>query len=99
MRANRLRFSHFALAALLGLWDGTAAKPAVAANPPNIIVILTDDQDLGSLDFMHLTHELIARQGTTFNNHFVPLSLCCPSRATILTGLHAHNQQHGLHPR
>ena len=60
---------------------------------PNIILILTDDQDLGSLDFMPRTRNLIARQGMTFTNHFVPLSLCCPSRATILTGLYPHNHE------
>ena len=33
-------------------------------------------------------------EGTTFANSFVSLSLCCPSRATLLTGRYAHN--HGV---
>src|SRR4051812_36833014 len=61
---------------------------AVQTAHPNIVFILTDDQELtlGSLDFMPRTRALIAAQGTTFASHFVPLSLCCPSRSTILTG-------------
>lgn len=78
---------------LLGSLGGSDA-PSKAPRP-NVILILTDDQDLvlGSLDFMPRTRDLIARQGLTFTNHFVPLSLCCPSRATILTGLYPHNHK------
>ena len=36
---------------------------------------------------------LLADQGTTFVNHFVSLSLCCPSRTSILRGQYAHNTQ------
>ena len=63
--------------------------------PPNLLFILTDDQDLllGSLDVMPNVRALIAAKGATFSNHFVPLSLCCPSRTTLLTGLHAHNHR------
>ncbi len=62
---------------------------------PNIVFILTDDQDLllGSLDAMPHLRELLIDQGTVFSNAFVPLSLCCPSRATILTGRYTHNLQ------
>src|ERR671919_3229315 len=60
---------------------------------PNIVLIVTDDQDLllGSLDFMPAVRNQIGAQGLTFTNDFVPLSLCCPSRASILTGQYAHN--------
>lgn len=69
---------------------------AAASTPklqPNLILILTDDQDLSSLAYMPRTLELLGAQGMTFRNHFVPLSLCCPARATLLTGLHAHNHK------
>jgi arylsulfatase A-like enzyme len=79
---------------------GGAAPPGVAvpaagatARRPNIVLILTDDQSLGSLAYMPRTLDLLARQGVTFANHVVPLSLCCPSRATILTGLYPHNHK------
>jgi N-acetylglucosamine-6-sulfatase len=68
---------------------------AVQSTRPNIVFILTDDQDLVlvSLDSMPRTRDLIAEQGLTFASHFVPLSLCCPSRSTILTGQYPHNHQ------
>ena len=78
---------------LLASLAGGAAPPKAPAQRPNVILILTDDQDLGSLAFMPKTRDLIGRQGMTFANHFVPLSLCCPSRATILTGLYPHNHK------
>lgn len=31
------------------------------------------------------------RSGTTFRRHFIADSVCCPSRANILTGLMPHN--------
>src|SRR3954453_12301762 len=66
-----------------------------AGSRPNVVFILTDDQDLllRSLEFMPQTRGLIARQGMTFEADFVPLSLCCPSRSTILTGLYPHNHR------
>ncbi len=71
------------------------AAGAAATPQPNIVVVLTDDQDLllGSLDHMPRVHELLSEQGAFFTNAYVPLSLCCPSRATILTGRYAHNLQ------
>lgn len=84
-----------ALLLLILLIGGLGALPTGAATRPNVVFILTDDQDLvlGSLDFMPRTRDLIARQGLTFSHHFVPLSLCCPSRSTILTGVYPHNHK------
>jgi hypothetical protein len=60
---------------------------------PNIVLILTDDQDLhmNSMDYMPLTRELIADQGTEFTHHFCTNALCCPSRVTLWTGKSPHN--------
>lgn len=58
---------------------------------PNVIVIETDDQTVEQMRVMTKTLDLIGRRGTTFDNSFVSLSLCCPSRATFLTGQYAHN--------
>jgi N-acetylglucosamine-6-sulfatase len=71
------------------------AEPLAAAARPNVVLILTDDQDLdlGSLQYMPLLRALVGDAGTTFSSHFVSLSLCCPSRATILRGQYAHNHQ------
>src|SRR5262245_6170354 len=69
-----------------------AGETAVAA--PNIVVIMTDDQDdSGSITTMPAVQEL-AKNGVTFRNSFVDFPLCSPSRATFMTGQTAHN--HGV---
>ena len=78
-------------ALLLLLW---LAAPATAAARPNVLVIETDDQTVADMAAMPYTRAQIGGRGTTFANSFVSLSLCCPSRATLLTGLYAHN--HGV---
>ena len=76
-----------------------SAGSARAAGPqphPNIIVITTDDQSLSMLsgEYMPKTFKQIAEPGATFFNAVVTTPLCCPSRATMLTGQYAHN--HGV---
>ena len=59
---------------------------------PNIVIIMTDDQDdMGSMSVMPKTRTLIGNEGLTFTNSFVDFSLCCPSRASFLTGQAGHN--------
>ena len=72
------------------LVEGSTLAPPGA---PNIVLILTDDQDVqsGMLPYMPHLQELLVAQGTTFPNNLVPLSLCCPSRTTILRGQYPHN--------
>ncbi len=63
----------------------------------NILVIMVDDLDVGSLkislehDLMPNLQTFIVDRGTDFTNSFVTTSLCCPSRATLLTGQYSHN--------
>lgn len=81
--------------AAVGALNGAASPgKSNAANPPNVLVFMTDDQTLESMRVMPNVKTLIADQGVTFNNSFVSYSLCCPSRATFLTGQYAHN--HGV---
>ncbi len=74
-----------------------AASPGQAAAipaTPNVVVIETDDQTVESMRVMHNVNSLIGDQGVRFQNNFVNFSLCCPSRATFLTGQYEHN--HGV---
>jgi N-acetylglucosamine-6-sulfatase len=79
---------------LAGAGSVGLTKGAAHAAPkprPNIVVIETDDQTAEEMRVMRYTQSLLGAQGTTFDNSFVSLSLCCPSRATFLTGQYAHN--------
>ena len=75
------------------LWTGDGASGVEGARP-NIVVIYTDDQDAGSLEFMPSVQQQLVARGTSFANSFVTTPLCCPSRASFLTGRYAHN--HGV---
>src|SRR5262249_13857570 len=71
--------------------SGCAVPQTSESAKPNIIFILTDDQDLESLAHMPRVQALLVKQGLTFKNAFVATPLCCPSRASILTGQYPHN--------
>ena len=53
-----------------------------STNLPNIVMVLTDDQDvfLDAMTPLVKTKSLLAEQGTTFSNAFVNTPICCPSR-------------------
>lgn len=88
-----------AIAAVTASWSYRSSfRDAVAlAQPvarPNILVIMTDDQDTQSMRFLPSVEEHIGRHGTTFLNSFAVQPVCAPSRATFLTGQYSHN--HGV---
>lgn len=60
--------------------------------PPNVLVVVTDDQR-GGLPVMPALREWM-QEGTFFPNAYATTPLCCPSRASIMSGLYAHN--HGV---
>jgi N-acetylglucosamine-6-sulfatase len=80
--------------AVLAAFPASASTSSEAATPrprPNIVVVMSDDQTVESLRVMTNLNELLARQGATFANSFASFPLCCPSRATFLTGQYGHN--------
>jgi arylsulfatase A-like enzyme len=60
---------------------------------PNVIVVMTDDQSNDMLGLGGVVNRIGGR-GTTFRNSYASFPLCCPSRATLLTGQYSHN--HGV---
>jgi len=60
---------------------------AAAAGRPNVVLILADDQPCNSLWAQPNVQRLLIAHGVKFTNAFVSSSVCCPSRASILTGL------------
>lgn len=93
---------HFSLAALL------FASAVFAADKPNIVFLISDDQrydalscvqkeqgDKGRFPWFKTPHiDRIAEGGVRFRNAFVVNSLCSPSRACFLTGKYSH--QNGI---
>jgi N-acetylglucosamine-6-sulfatase len=72
--------------------DGTKGSVrGPASNGPNILVVMSDDQDAASLGQAMPRTKRLARTGTTFTNFVVTTPSCCPSRATFITGEYGHN--------
>jgi N-acetylglucosamine-6-sulfatase len=70
---------------------------AATARKKNIIVFLTDDQDVSTLEqrrYLPKIHEHLVDEGTQFTNFFAPVSVCCPSRVSLL-----RTRQFGSVPR
>ena len=94
---NHIGFRHGVFGSLSFLLFSLATPAASFAAPaglrPNILVIMTDDQshDTVSSQFMPITKAEIADEGLTAANFVMPTALCCPSRASFLTGKYQHN--------
>jgi N-acetylglucosamine-6-sulfatase len=76
-----------ALTTILG--PGASAEGSLRP-PPNIVVVLTDDQRWDTLRYMPNVRRLLVRRGMAFQNSFVSNPLCCPARASLLTGNYSH---------
>jgi N-acetylglucosamine-6-sulfatase len=63
-----------------------APEEIKAGTQPNIVLIVTDDQNRVDLRWMPQTRELLGGHGVTFTRALSPDPLCCPARAELLTG-------------
>ena len=80
-------------AALASGGASSTARGAVQEQP-NVVVLLSDDQTTEEMRYMPEVRRLIGRAGATFETNMTNWPLCCPSRATMLSGQYAHN--HGV---
>ncbi len=78
---------------------GLLGSGSVAA-PPNVVLIISDDQAWTDYGFMGHSHiqtprlDRLAGEGLCFTRGYVTVPLCRPSLASMVTGLHAH--RHGI---
>jgi N-acetylglucosamine-6-sulfatase len=65
------------------------APAAIASTPPNILVVMSDDQPYWTVDQMPFISSLDGLEpfGVLYDNY----ALCCPARASFLTGLFSHH--------
>ena len=82
------------LALIAGLAAIYSSAAWAATTRPNVVVILTDDQRWDSLWAQPNVQSLLVAHGTNFRQGFDENPLCCPARATILTGKYSHT--HGI---
>ncbi len=67
-------------------------QEAKATPKPNIIVIMTDDQQTDLMGkYMPNVRDRLQKRGMTFEKAYVTTSTCCPSRAGFLSGMYTHN--------
>lgn len=74
-----------------GVREATASAQQRADERPNIVIIMADDMRVDDLQYMPRTRRLLGGEGVTFANSFSPYPLCCPARASFLTGQYTHN--------
>ncbi len=76
--------------ALIGSQQGTASSsvPLHPDSRPNVVVVVSDDQSMQTEPFMR---NIRGPAWTRMRNAYINTSLCCPSRATILSGLYSHH--------
>lgn len=100
LRSRRNKLVTFASLAVLAATVATLGSPhqggasdraTAAKKRPNFVVLMTDDQTVRDLRTMTKTRRLISRKGVRFKRSYVSYSLCCPSRASYLTGRYPHN--------
>ena len=64
--------------------------------PPNVVLILSDDQHWRDYGFMGHEHletpalDRLASESLVYPRGYVPTSLCCPSLASLITGRYPH---------
>ncbi|HCB00835.1 MAG TPA: hypothetical protein DEP19_00485 [Anaerolineae bacterium] len=92
MFKNKYKFFQLFMVGIFIL-SACQAIPRFNDERPNFLIIVTDDQRFDTMQYMPNTQALIFDQGVTFERGYVTTPFCCPSRASILTGMYAHNHQ------
>ncbi|HEX2032426.1 MAG TPA: sulfatase, partial [Actinomycetota bacterium] len=67
--------------------------PRGARELPNVLLVVTDDQPVGTFEVMPEVRRWFIEGGTLFTSAYATTPLCCPARASILTGRYAHNHR------
>ena len=94
-----MSLSHRFVVACGTCWIATALVAPAPAGPPNVVLILSDDQHWADYGFMGHGQlrtpalDRLARESLVFPRGYVPSSLCCPSLASLVTGRYPHEHR------
>jgi N-acetylglucosamine-6-sulfatase len=93
LRSGAAAFAVLATLAPLAVVTANESQGARQTTRPNIVLVVTDDQTLAAFNARTMPYTVgnVAGPGTTFNNTIATNPLCCPSRATMITGQYSHN--------
>ncbi len=78
-----------------GLYSARAQTP----KPPNVVLIISDDQGWNDYSFMGHPHirtpriDRFASQSLVYTRGYVTVPLCSPALASVMTGLYAHEHR------
>jgi N-acetylglucosamine-6-sulfatase len=90
--AWRVLVCFFALVFVTAGCSGSDKKSTASESKrPNIVFLLTDDLDVSELAYMPNVKRLLTDEGVDFSHFYISVSLCCPSRSSILRGQYSHN--------
>ncbi len=70
--------------------DGPVVRSGERARPPDVVLILTDDQRPDTISRMPTVRKQLRAQGVRYPRTVTPTATCCPSRSSLATGLFAH---------
>ncbi len=91
--ARVLRGCAAALVVVLLASSCASTRPSTSGGTrrPNIVFLLTDDLNVSEMAYMPNVARLLTAMGVSFTRYYVSVSLCCPSRTSLLRGQYAHN--------
>jgi arylsulfatase A-like enzyme len=81
-----------ALAGAVGIASLAAPFPARAAEPPNVVLVMADDQGWGDMAYNGHPHlktpnfDALAREGVRFDRFHSAAPVCSPTRGSVMTG-------------
>jgi arylsulfatase A-like enzyme len=81
----------FIAAIAMGAEPEVPAPAVIPEDAPNILIIVTDDQRANTIEFMPNTKRWFLNGGQSYKHAVAVNPVCCPSRASIFTGLYSHN--------
>jgi uncharacterized sulfatase len=93
------RFIAMASVAAVALSPSSSTASPETPRPPNVVLVIADDQHWGDYGFMGHPHlrtpnlDRLARESLVYPRGYVPGSLCCPNLASIITGRYPHEHR------